>query len=256
MDKEVVTSADISTLISASEKLKPGEIVVATLQTETTRLNYGETKTVKTIIKENKGTGSKIINLPNAVPIIGEGIRGAAIIEAFNKKPRGEKRAYSLKREFFSVIEEIISCANIIKMNFMRAIYKNDEYGRVYIVCNDTRFYLNKEKTHFITSDGNFGEIQFNEDGMVDLSYIDSEDAIYDPNFMNFRYIYVSPEASRRGEESIAQEEAQIAEELFRQSSYQVNSLFEEASMFTPSSSQKIIDLEAYRRSKEEGPKR
>lgn len=256
MDKEVVTSADISTLISASKRLKPGEIVLATLQTETTKLNYGETKIVKNIIKENAGIKSKIINLPSAVPIIGEGIRGAAIIEAFNKKPKEKASAFSLKREFFSVIEEIISRANIIKMNFMRAIYKNDEYGRVYIVCNDTRFYLNKEKTHFITSNGNFGEIQFNEDGMVDLSYIDNEDAIYDPNFMNFRYIYVSPEASRRGEESIAQEETQITEEIFGQSSYQTSSLFEESDEFTPSSSKKIIDLEVYRRSKEEGPKR
>ncbi len=255
MDKEVVTSADISTLISVSKRLKPGEIVVATLQTEITKLEDGETKIVKNIIKENDGTRSKIINLPSAVPIIGEGIRGAAIIEAF-KKSKKKESSFSLKREFFSVIEEIISRANIIKMNFMRAIYKNDEYGRVYIVCNDTRFYLNKEKTHFITSNGNFGEIQFNEDGMVDLSYIDNEDAIYDPNFMNFRYIYVSPEASRRGEESIAQEETQITEELFGQSSYQTSLLFEESDEFTPSSSQKIIDLEAYRKSKEEGPKR
>ena len=91
---------------------------------------------------------------------------------------------------------------------------------------------------------------------MVDLSYIDNEDAIYDPNFMNFRYIYVSPEASRRGEESIAQEETQITEELFGQSSYQTSLLFEESDEFTPSSSQKIIDLEVYRRSKEEVPKR
>lgn len=39
MDKEVVTSADISTLISASKRLKPGEIVVATLQTEIYQLD-------------------------------------------------------------------------------------------------------------------------------------------------------------------------------------------------------------------------
>ena len=255
MDKEIVTSADISTLISASKKLKPGEIVVATIQTEITKLEDGETKIAKNIIKENDGTRSKIINLPNAVPIVGEGIRGAAIIEAFNKSKKKES-TFSLKREFFSVIEKIISSANFIKMNFMEVIYESDEYGRGYIVCNDTRFYLNKEKTHFITSNGNFGEIQFEADGTVDLSYIDSEEAIYDPNFMNFSYIYISPAASIRGKELIAEEEARMTEELFGQSTYQTSSPFEEPGTFTPSSSQKIIDLEVYRRSKEEGPKR
>ena len=62
------------------------------------------------------------------------------------------------------------------------------------------------------------------------MTYYNSEDAINNPEFTNFEYMYVSHSAEKRGE-------ALIQEEALREDN--------------------VIDLEAYRRrTEEEGPKR
>lgn len=259
MDKELITDADINTLINASNKLNKGETVVATLKTGILGSKVGESKVVKTIVRENLNEGRKIINIPGTVPVIGEGIKGEAIIDAF-KVAKTKQESFSLKRSFFNAVEKIVSSANSIKMNFFRVIYNSDEFGRVYIECEDKRHYLNKEKTHFITEDGNFGRIDFNKDGTVDLKYIDCEKAVYESDFINFSYLYISPEAARRGEELIIQEEERMMEEFMGENPLSAETPFLEdfrdGQELIRDTSSKVIDLEAYRRSIEKGPKR
>lgn len=260
MDKEVITAADIETLINKSNKLKSGEMVIATLDTRVIKTNTGEPKIVKALTPERETNSTTIINFPGAAPIMGEGVKGEVIVDAFKNASvkNNKKEPFSLKRTFFTAIDKVVSSVNSIKMNFMRVIYKSDEFGRVYIVCDDNkRYYLNKEKNHFITEDGHYGEIKFNKDGTVDLTDIHSEDAVNDPNFIKFSYLYISPEAARRGEALISEEEDRLVDEFIRENPLPETSFASDISMesFEPESG-KIINLDEYREHIEEGPKR
>lgn len=260
MDKEVITSADISTLIGASNKLKPGDIVVATLQTNIIGQKTGIPKILKNVVSEGHYEKTEIIDL--VVPIQGEGIKGEAIIDAFKnaQASTNRKTPFSLKRSFFTAIDKIIEKANNIKLNLGKIIYSYDEFGRVYIICNDKRMYLNKARTHCITEDNHYASIKLSEDGNVELEYYDDEEAIYNPDFMNFSYLYISPGAVKKSAQLINDEE----ERTF-------NKFMEEQAMLEPTipqdtaeigcvpidTSSKVIDFEAYRQKlEEEGPKR
>ena len=222
MEKDRITEADIETLLWASNQLEPGEVVTGYLQTSITNQHKGEPKTVKTMIIES----SNLDDSPLMAEIDGEGIKGKAIIDAFKKARSNEKRLFNLARTFFS-LDAIKTLTNL---NPEKAIYSCDEFGRIYLICNGKRIYLNKEKTYGITEDGYFAEIKFIEDDNIEITYYNSEYEINNPEFTNFEYMYVSHSAEKRGE-------ALIQEEALREDN--------------------VIDLEAYRRrTEEEGPKR
>ena len=222
MEKDRITEADIETLLWASSKLEPGEVVTGFLQTSITNQHKGEPKTVKAIIIEN----SNLDDSPLMAEIDGEGIKGKAVIDAFKKDRSNTNRLFNLTRTFFS----IGAIRTLTNLNPEKAIYSCDEFGRVYLVYKGKRLYLNKEKTQGITEDGYFVEVKFIEDDDIDITYYNSEEAINNPEFTNFEYLYVSVSAQRRGE-------ALIEEEALREDN--------------------IIDLEVYRRrTEEEGPRR
>ena len=254
MDKEVITSADISTLIGASNKLKPGNIIVATLQTNIIEQKTGTPKVVKSIIPESQYE-TKIIDL--VAPIQGEGIKGAAIIDAFKnaQASTNKKTPFSLKKSFFTVFDKIVEKANNIKLNSGRIIYNYDEFGRVYIICDNRRMYLNKERTHCITEDGHYASIKISEDGDVELEYYDDEEAIYDLGFINFSYLYISPGNIKKSEQLINAEEERLFNRFIEESMEPTINPDPEIDLPIDTSS-KIIDLEAYRQKLEEGPKR
>lgn len=222
MEKDRITEADIETLLWASNQLEPGEVVTGYLQTSITNQHKGEPKTVKAMIIESSNLNSS----PLMAEIDGEGIKGKAVIDAFKKARINGNRLFNLTRTFFS----IGAIRTLTNLNPKEAIYSCDEFGRVYIISNAKRLYLNKTKTHCITEDGYFAEIKITEDGDLNITYYNSEDAINNPEFTNFEYMYVSHSAEKRGE-------ALIQEEALREDN--------------------VIDLEAYRRrTEEEGPKR
>lgn len=259
--KEAITKEDIEKLKKYSGALKAGDTILATLKVGIARYNSGEVKTFKTIVKENRDTECEILNIPGITPIIGEGIKGEAIIEAFKEDQGTPKRRkhFSLKRSFFQTINTIISTANTYRLNLFSNIYSSDEFGRVYIVLDDKRHYLNKERTHFITEDGVFGEITFYTDGTVDTTYINSDIAVSHPNFTSFSYLFISPEDERKGTKLINKKEDQMFNEFMGDAFLPTEELdfeFSEEGKFEPNSSRKIIDIDEYRRGTEEGPKR
>lgn len=222
MEKDIMTEADIETLLWASNQLEPGEVVTGYLQTNITNQHKGEPKTVKAMIIES----SNLDDSPLMYNINGEGIKGKAVIEAFKKARSKGNKLFNLVRTFFS----IGAIRTLTNLNPKEAIYSCDEFGRVYLVYNGKRLYLNKNKTYGITEDGYFAEIKITEDGDLDIIYYSNECAVDTLEFTNFEYLYVSVSAERRGE-------ALIREEALRENN--------------------IIDLEAYRRrTEEEGPKR
>lgn len=259
--KEAITKEDIEKLKKYSGTLKAGDTILASLKIGIARYNSGEVETFKTIVKENSNTECKIINLPGITPIIGEGIKGEAIIEAF-KGDQGTSRRrkhFSLKRNFFQTINTIISTANTYRLNLFNNIYSSDEFGRVYIVLDDKRHYLNKERTHFITEDGVFGKITFYMDGNVSTTYINSKIAVSHPNFTSFSYLYISPEDARKGTKLINRKKDQMFNEFMGDAFLPTEELdfeFSEEGKFEPNNSGRIIDLDEYRRGTEEGPKR
>lgn len=249
MENKVISAADIDTLINASKKIKQGETVFATLETHITGKDTGQPKIIKEVVKENKATKGQIMNFPSVVPIQGEGIKGKAFIETFGSPilETGSKKHFSIKRTFFKALDKIMSEANRFKLNFVHPIYEYDEFGRVYIVCEDKRHYLNKDRTCYITEDGIYGEIIFNKDGTVDLTYIDNAEAIHEPKFISFNYLYISPAAAKRGKQLINAEEERITYEFTENNNFSNENIIMQGN---------IIDLEAYRTSIEEEPRR
>jgi len=250
MNKEILTATDIETLKSTSKRLKPGETIIASLNTTTIKTNTGMPQIVKDLAIE-KNKESKVLDFPSA-EIRGEGIKGCAAIDAFKKAKDSSSKSkpFSLKRTFFQLMNQIESRINESKLNQKLAMYHYDEFGRVYFIGDNKRFYINQAKTHCISEDGLFADLSFDAEGYPLLAYYDSEDAMYDPNLLNFNYMYISKEAAKEGRNLInAEEEAKAAE--FRATL--------EESRFPKeiSAPDKIIDFEAYRRStEEEGPKR
>lgn len=253
MDKEVLTEADISTLIKTSKKMKPGETIIANLKTDITGKDSGEPRVTKEIIEESVTYENKVVGFPSTSPIMGEGISGIAVIDAFKKDRTGSKRRqhFSLKRSFFSCLEKLETTINNTRLNLGRIVYKYDDFGRVYVIVNGKKLYLNKSRTKGITEDGEFADIRIYED-YIELEYYYKEDLIYEPDFVNFDYLYISVEAAKRGEQLINAEEDRLNRELI---SSMPGSFISDQSTITDNPNN-IIDLEEYRRIMEDGPKR
>lgn len=250
MDKQILTDSDINALIKASKKLKPDEIITATLETSLDKSSLGEPRTIKTVTQYVGKPAGEIINFPNTAPIVGEGIKGEAVIEAFkkgNKRKTNHQSSFSLKRTFFSALNKVISTVNDLKLNSGKIIYNCDEFGRVYINIDNKRHYLSSDKTHCITEDGYYGEIKINGDELIDLAYYDSEDAIYETGFVFFKYLYISPEAAKKGEQMIKEEEERMLQNFIEEHPVSELPHSEEPS--------KVIDFTSYQQNSEE-PKR
>ncbi len=117
--------------------------------------------------------------------------------------------------------------------------------------------YLNKTKTQVITEDGLFADIIFDENDGIELSYYDSETAISNPNFINFSYLYISPEAARQGEELILAEEERRAKAFQTATEEELLQEFLTEKEVTTSSNGKVVDFLEYRkRMEEKGPRR
>lgn len=258
MDKDRITTADIDMLLKASRELKPGEMVIGSLQSSIKTSSSGEPKVVKAFIS-NKKTNGQIIDFPAVSSLIGEGIKGEAIIDAFkNAQVHTERKpAFILERTFFKIKEETEIKRNMDTLNRTINIYKYDEFGRVYIISDDKRIYLDKTKKHGITEDGYFVDLIIKDDGGVDVTYYNSEEAVYKKEFIDFDYLYVSMESARRGEEIIAAEEERISNQFISENPLPETAFTSDTSMdsFEPERG-KIINLNEYRENIEEGPKR
>lgn len=244
MDKSVLTSGDIEILKNESRKLQKGEVVIATLSS---RIIYkdGEPQIVKAINIEDEN--NEILNFPGVSPLIGDGIKGLAVIEAFKKakKETHQKEPFSLKR-FFSKMETVV---NNVKLNTGRIIYKYDEFGRVYIIVDDKKIFLNKERTKGITEDGHFADVILHEDS-IELNYYYDEDVPYEPDLVNFSYLYISRDYEEKARDLITEEEEKEYNSF--PSDLNIDYFTEE-----DRSSSKVIDLAMYRENLEDkGPSR
>jgi len=245
MDKEVLTDADIITLANASKKVMQGEMIIATLTTDITSRTSGEPRITKELTQEKR--------IPLKSTIIGEGITGVAVIDAFKKGDEVSKRKchFSLQRSFFQCLEKFKTIVNNSKLNSGKIIYSYDDFGRVYILADGKKLYLNKSRTKVITEDGQFADIKIYEDS-VELLYYYNEDAIYNPDFVNFDYLYISVEAAKRGERLINAEEERINRGFIAD----LQNMPEDLQLPMVKGPDNVIDLEEYRRAIEEGPKR
>lgn len=262
MDKNVLTSADIETLKSAVNKLKPGEVVTGSLVSRTINTKTGEPKIKKSVELDYPNDDHQIIDF-SVAPILGEGIKGSAIIDAFKKAEANtsKKKPFSLKRTFFQIVSKIEEEINNQILNMGRVIYEYDEFGRVYFIAKDKKHYINKAKTQCITEDGYFANILLlDKEGNVELEYYPSNTAIYDENFINFDYMYISLAAAKEGKELINAEEKRKFYESLEEIPATTEELIEKyfnGPSETVAKPTKVVDFEAYRRKmEEEGPKR
>lgn len=250
MDKQILTDSDINALIGASKKLKADETVTVTLETSLDKTSLGEPRVIKTVTKYAGKPAGEIINFPGTAPIVGEGIKGEAVIDAFKgvkKRSNNHEKSFSLKKTFFSALDKVVSTVNNFKLNSGKIIYQCDEFGRVYITIDNKRHYLSSDKTHCITEDGNYGEIKINGDELVDLAYYDAEDAIYESGFVFFKYLYISPEAAKKGEQMIREEEERMLQQFMEEHPITESTYVEDPS--------KVIDFTSYQSNTDE-PKR
>lgn len=217
--KSILTEEERKVLLNKSKNLKPGETIEGILRTSVSMdssLPYKE---------EIDFIENKVIAFPGT-ELSGDNIRGRVSVESFkaHQKSTGKKKPFSLKRGLETIRRNIEAKITDMTLSMYGLAYNFDNQGRAYFQNIDGDiFYVNKDCTGCVTPDKEYYYELVPTETSFKLRLCPDADTTY------FEYLYHT---------TMDYERARRQSEL------------EDADPF------KIIDLEMYRNSKEEGPRR
>lgn len=217
--KSILTEEERRVLLNKSKTLKPGEAIEGVLRTSISTDSSLPYKEQIDFIENN------IIVFPGT-ELSGDNIRGRVNVEVFKSHQimTGKKKPFSLKRGLEALRRNIEAKITDMTLSMYGFVYNFDNQGRAYFQNIDGDiFYVNKDCTGCITADKEYYYELVPTETSFKLRLCPDADTTY------FEYFYRT---------SMDYEEARRQSEL------------EDADPF------KIIDLDAYRNSKEEGPRR